>query len=113
MKYLIVGFALMATGASAQETCLHQEQVPEPVMVMGTLWQPQSNVLVAGDCDKTYAELHAAYLAAPKLPVDHRTFVVTQSECRTEGNTRTCTIVRSIDAPDTGVMRRVRVRAGQ
>lgn len=86
MRVLIYGFA-MATlmGVAQAQTCMQQVETPEPEMVMGTLVQRQSDVMVVGDCDKTAVENTEAYVAADKKGTSDFEGFVGAATCTTQG----------------------------
>lgn len=59
-------FAVAAIGSAQAASCVVESEELAPYHVLGTLVQPQSNVVAIGECDKSYSELDRAYLAADK-----------------------------------------------
>jgi hypothetical protein len=53
---------LRSVSAAATDVCLFEENQNAAYYVLGSQVQPQSNVLVVGDCGSSYAALNSQYL---------------------------------------------------
>jgi hypothetical protein len=86
---LVAGLMRRAAG-DARAQCVVESEKLEPVMVLGTLVQLQSNTLATGDCSKAYNELVEEYQAAPKHHIDTRPTFGGAMTCTSSGDTTTC-----------------------
>lgn len=66
MRMVLAAAVAVVLAGSAHAQCVQEKEKPADYYVLGTLVHPQSNVLVAGDCDKSYDELEKAYIESDK-----------------------------------------------
>src|ERR1044072_3232837 len=53
--------------AASAEVCLFQQDRHEAYYVLGSRVEPQSDVLIAGDCNASFALLNEQYLSAARM----------------------------------------------
>ena len=78
--------ASSGNAAAAASTCVYEQQETRPYMVLGSLVEPSSSIIIVGACGSSFEALNAEYVeAAPS----RGTAQFRSSDCTRRTSTRT------------------------
>ena len=60
--FAVVFFGLALPSEASADNCIFEGRKPEPRYVLGSLVEPQADIVIVGDCQSNFEELHEEYV---------------------------------------------------